>query len=121
MTALGVVGLQGAIRFSLSAVPATGTIVDFHKTQARSASTIASVDVKLPGRAPFRREITDTFGTVEWSVRGIVQLRCSHVESDEPNCQISSWAEVWLWPIVFFGIGATTLWYVQKRASRSHP
>ena len=116
LTLLGIVALQDSIRFSLSAVPATGRIVDFHKARARSASTDGHIDVALPGKPPRRTRLRDTYGRIEWRPSGLVPLRCSRVERDYPDCRIISWAELWLQPIAFFAIGSAILGYAIARA-----
>jgi hypothetical protein len=117
---VGGVGLWGALDFSFRSVPATGRVIEHHTTGSRSASVIAQVEVTVAGARPFRTEVEDSLGAGTWVDGGTVTLVCTKVGRDYPNCMVDSLLDLWLWPLVFFGIGAIVVFfYVRTRMTGS--
>ena len=113
---VGGVGLWGALDFSFRSVPATGKVIEHHTTGSRSASVVAQVEVTVAGARPFRTEVEDSLGAGTWVDGGTVTLACTKVGRDYPNCMVDSLLDLWLWPLVFFGIGVIVVFfYVRTR------
>jgi hypothetical protein len=112
--ALAAINLWGEAVYSLSGVPASGKVIEFHATQARSRSIVAQVDVVVPGAAPFRWEVDDTLGLESWEVGGSVPLLCAHIHADHLSCVIDSWTDRFLVPLIFLAIGAGAIGLVLR-------
>jgi hypothetical protein len=107
--ALAAVQLWGEAIYSLRGVRASGKVVEFHATSARSRSVEADVDVVLPGATPFRWQVEDTFGLQAWEEGGTVPLVCAHVHADHWSCVLDSWADRFLFPSVLLVAGVALL------------
>jgi hypothetical protein len=108
--ALAAIGLWGQAIYSLRGVPASGKVVEFHATSARSYSVEAQVDVVVAGSAPFRREIDDTFRVQHWEEGTTVPLLCAHVHADHWSCVLDSWVDRFLFPSTALVCGLAVLW-----------
>jgi hypothetical protein len=100
---LSIVDLAAQVRYSWSGVPATGRVVEFHQPSARSMTVYGVVSVALPGAAPFRWEVEDTFGQQSWSVGGDVPLLCARLHADHVSCTLRSLVDRF-GPALFFGL-----------------
>ena len=101
---LGAINLWGEALYSLNGVRASGKVIEFHHTSARSASIVAQVEVALPGAAAFRWEVDDTFGMQDWEEGGTVPLLCTHVHADHMSCVVDSWLDRFLFPAIALAI-----------------
>ncbi len=106
---LSAISLWGAAIYSLRGVPATGQVVEFHQSQARSRSINAHVVVHLPGVALFSWDVDDTFGMQNWEVGGSVPLLCAHVHADHISCVVDSGWDRFLLPSIMLMIGAAVV------------
>lgn len=113
--ALATINLWGEAIYSLRGVQAAGRVVEFHATGARSRSIAARVDVVVPGTAPFRWEVEDTFGVQAWEEGGTVPLLCAHVHADHLSCVLDSWTDRFLFPSIVLAVGVAALWLVVRR------
>jgi len=107
--------LWGQSIYSLSGVPATGKVVEFHAMSARSQSVEAEVDVALPGAAPFRWEVEDTFRLMHWEEGASVPLLCAHVHADHWSCVIDSLVDRFLFPACTLAVGIAALLLALRR------
>jgi len=112
----GATTLWTQLRFSFRGVHATGRVIDFHQTAARSMSTIAEVEVAGLAPAPMRIIVQDTFGVVPWEKGIDVKLVCLALDGGEHRCVVDSWRDRWALPLAFLAAGAGLLaWCVRKR------
>jgi len=102
--ALGGINLWGQMLYSMNGVRASGKVIE--AAQARSMSIDARVEVILPGVAPFRWDVDDTFGTQSWEQGGTVSLLCTHVHADHISCVVDSWLDRFFLPSLALVIGA---------------
>jgi hypothetical protein len=115
---LSAISLWGAVIYSLRGVPASGQVIEFHKSQARSLSIDAQVVVHLPGVAPFPWDVDDALGMRQWEVGGSVPLLCAHVRADHISCVVDSWWDRFLPASIMLAIGAAVLvWQLRSRDS----
>jgi hypothetical protein len=116
--ALSAVNLWGELLYSLNGVPASGKVIEAHAAQARSATIEARVEVALPGIAPFRWDVEDTFGTQHWEPGGTVPLLCTHIHADHISCVVDSWLDRFLFSSIVLAIGvAVAVWTLKRRSS----
>jgi hypothetical protein len=116
--ALSAVNLWGELLYSLKGVPASGKVIDAHAAQARSATIEARVEVALPGVAPFRWDVEDTFGTQHWEPGGTVPLLCAHIHADHISCVVDSWLDRFLFASIVLAIGvAVVVWTLKRRSA----
>ena len=113
--ALGAINLWGEALYSLNGVRASGKVIEAHAAQARSMSIDAKVEVVLPGVAPFRWDVDDTFGTQNWEQGGTVPLVCTHVHADHISCVVDSWLDRFLLPSLTLAIGAGVAFLTLRR------
>ena len=115
---IGLVGLSGAMRYSLFGTSVRGKTIEFHAATARSHSVIATVEVELADAAPFRWEIDDWLGIGDWVEGGAAPLRCAHIHSDHVSCLLDSPLEMYLQPLIFIvlGVGAMAIGARRRRA-----
>jgi hypothetical protein len=121
LIALATINLWGEAIYSLRGVHASGKVVEFHPTGARSRSIAALVDVVVPGTAPFRWEVEDTFGAQAWEEGGTVPLLCAHVHADHLSCVLDSWTDRFLFPSIVLAVGVAALWMVVRRLRAAGP
>jgi len=107
--ALAAIQLWAESVYSLRGAHASGKVVEFHAMSARSHSIEAEVDVVMPGAAPFRWQVEDTFGMQAWAEGGTVPLLCAHVHADHWSCVLDSWVDRFLFPTVMLVIGLALL------------
>lgn len=119
--ALATINLWGEAIYSLRGVHASGKVVEFHATGARSRSIAALVDVVVPGTAPFRWEVEDTFAAQAWKEGGTVPLLCAHVHADHLSCVLDSWTDRFLLPSIVLAVGVAALWMVVRRLRAAGP
>jgi hypothetical protein len=117
--ALGAINLWGVLLYSLNGVRASGKVIEAHAAQARSVSIDARVEVELPGAAPFRWDVDDTFGTQNWEPGSTVPLLCTHIHADHISCVVDSWLDRFLFPSVVLAIGVGVMFWTLRRAHRS--
>jgi hypothetical protein len=106
---LSAISLWGALIYSLQGVPATGQVVEFHKSQARGQSIDAQVVVHLPGVTPFPWDVDDALGMQHWEVGGSVPLLCAYVHADHISCVVDSGWDRFLLPSIMLAIGAAVV------------
>ena len=103
---LGAVGLWNEIDFSLGSLVASGKVVSFHPRAAHDSSVNAEVDVSGQGPRPFRTQVNVGVGS---QIGDTVELVCAG-----HSCQIDSWSDRWLGPLIALAIGVTMLiWRVR--------
>ncbi len=105
LAAYGAFGTWGALDAARHGVPASGKIVEYHGTSARSRSIVAQVDVTVPGGRPFRAEVYDAFGLGTWSDGGSIDLLCSKASAAYTECGVASPLDRWLLPVAFLLLG----------------
>lgn len=115
LIALGGIDLWGGLLYSLNGVRASGKVIEAHAAQARSASIEARVEVVLPGVAPFRWDVEDTFGTRNWEPGSTVPLLCTHIHANHISCVVDSLLDRYLFPSAMFVIGAGVMFWTLKR------
>jgi hypothetical protein len=115
---LAAVNLWIQVEFSLFGVPASVKTIEYHySTCGRSCvSVIAQVEVAVPGSAPFRTEVEDTFGIQNWVEATNVDLVCAKIRADHQSCVIDSLLDRWLLPLGFVGIAGSLLIWQMRRA-----
>jgi hypothetical protein len=99
------VNLSAQALYSLRGFPSAGKVLEFNRTSGRSASVVAQVMVATPGAAPFRWEVEDTFGLLDWREGGTVPLLCTHIHADHLSCVLDSPADRFLFPAVLLAFG----------------
>jgi len=112
--ALALPGLWGGLQYSFRGVRASGKVIEFHTTTARSVSIVAQVEVTLPDAAPFRWEVEDATHSQEWVVGGTVPLLCTHIYADHVSCMVDAWRERYLPPLLVLAAGAGMLMWSLK-------
>ena len=115
--ALSAINLWAEMLYSLNGVPASGKVIEAHAAHSRSATIEARVEVALPGVAPFRWDVEDTFGTQHWEPGGTVPLLCTHIHADHISCVVDSWLDRFLFSSIVFAIGVAVAFWTLKRRS----
>jgi len=116
--ALSAINLWGGLLYSLNGVRASGKVIEAHAASARSASVEARVEVALPGAAPFRWDVEDTFGTQSWEPGSTVPLLCAHIHADHVSCVVDSWSDRFLFSSVMLAIGVgVVVWALKRRGA----
>jgi hypothetical protein len=114
--ALSAVNLYGGLLYSLRGVHASGKVVEAHAAASRSATIEARVEVVLPGAAPFRWNVEDTFGTQDWEPGSTVPLLCTRIHADHISCVVDSWPDRFLFSSIILALGVGVAWWTLKRA-----
>ena len=110
---LGVAGLWSQIDFSLGSVAASGKIISLHPQQVHSSSVTAEVDVSGLGPKPIRTQVNVGVGSQSGDTVDLVCVK--------DRCQIDSWFDRWLFPLIALAIGVTIIvWRVRKREAPRH-
>jgi hypothetical protein len=112
---LATINLWSEIYFSLFGAQASGQVIEYHMSQARSISITADVEVDMPGVPPFRWEVDDAFGMQSWEVGGTVPLLCARLHPDHVSCVLDSWLDRFLFPLIAISIGVGALLWALKR------
>jgi hypothetical protein len=115
--ALSAINLWAQMLYSLNGVPASGKVIEAHAAASRSATIDARVEVAMPGVAPFRWDVEDTFGTQHWEPGGTVPLLCTHIHADHISCVVDSLLDRYLFPSAMLVIGAGVMFWTLKRRS----
>jgi len=104
---IAVAWLFNTASFFLHSSTATAKVQEFHRSNARSATVIGQVVVTMAGRPAFRTEVTDTFGSLDWTEGGNVALRCTETQPGYIDCAPDAgWLGIALLPLAFIAAGA---------------
>jgi hypothetical protein len=112
---LSAINLWAGMLYSLNGVRASGKVIEAHAASSRSASIEARVEVVMPGVAPFRWDVEDTFGTQNWESGSSVPLLCTHIHADHISCVVDSWPDRFLFSSIVFAIGVAVVFWTLKR------
>ena len=109
------INLWAEALYSMNGVRASGKVTEAHAAGPRSATIEARVEVVLPGVAPFRWDVEDTFGTQHWEPGSTVALLCAHIHADHMSCVVDSWLDRFVFPLIALLIGAGAAWWALRR------
>lgn len=108
--ALAVKEVWDEMQMSLQGVHATGKVINHHN-QPRNMSVTASVEVTVPGDAPWHTVVFDRFGAQQWDDGSSVELLCI----PQSACVVDSWKDRWLFPMAILPIAAILI-FLQVRS-----
>jgi len=109
-----VLDFAAQVVYSTRGVHASGTVIEFHKTSARSATVTGQVDVRMPGTPAFKWEVDDTFGQLPWQEGGTVPLICTRLHADHMSCVGDSFVDRYVVTIGLLLLGALLSWAAVK-------
>jgi hypothetical protein len=109
------VNLWAELQYSLYGRVASGTVVEFHHTSARSRSVTAEVDVQLSGTPTFRWEVDDSLGVESWEEGGRVPLLCTHIHADHWSCVLDDVWDRYPVPLAFLAVGILIVVVAMRR------
>ncbi len=95
-------------------------MLEFHRTSGRSATVIGQVNVAMAGAAPFKWEVEDTLGLLDWQDGGTVPLLCTRLHADHVSCVVDSLPDRYGFTTLLLLAGAGLAW-VSIRLLRSPP
>jgi hypothetical protein len=113
---LGAIALWTAADTALHAWPATAKVIATEGGIGGKHTVHAQVDVSMPGKKTFRTEVEDTLGLGSWTEGGTVNLVCTTPAMRSPHCDLDSALDRWLFPSIFFALGAGAVWLALRRA-----
>ena len=125
---IGLVNVVAQVMYEVKGSRASGQVLEFHQASGRSRSVYATVMAAPAGVAPFRWEVSDTFGAHEWHEGESVPLLCAHIHADHVSCVLDSYPERYLWQLTLTlfgggiaGFGAAALIRRRTRDAASTP
>jgi hypothetical protein len=110
LVATQVLDLGAQVVYSTRGVHASGTVIEYHKTSARSVSVTGQVNVQMPGTPPFKWEVDDTFGRLDWQDGGTVPLLCTRLHADHMSCVGDSFVDRYVVTLGLLVLGALLAW-----------
>jgi len=102
--------LGAQVLYSTRGVHASGTVVEFHRTSARSVTVAGQVNVQMPGAPAFKWDVDDTFGQLDWRDGGTVPLLCARLHADHVSCVGDSFVDRYVVTLGLLLLGALLAW-----------
>jgi len=110
LVATELVDLGAQLVYSTRGVPASGTVLEFHKASARSVTVYGRVNVQVPGTPAFKWDVDDTFGQLDWQDGGTVPLICTRLHADHMSCVGDSFVDRYVVTLGLLMLGVLLAW-----------
>ena len=109
LTALGTTSLQHEINLNAHGLRAAGRVVDFAKRPGAGIGAATVLEVVPPDAPPFHVQISRPSLLYDRDNGVILNLVCSELRPDAKSCEVDTFADRWLTPVLLLVVGLPAL------------